>query len=49
MDKYPGKFKFSVSHTTRKIRENEVDGSNYYYISQEKFLDVSCLLNTDGK
>jgi guanylate kinase len=30
-------FKISVSHTTRKPRPNEVDGIDYYFISQEEF------------
>jgi len=28
---------FSVSHTTRKPRAGEVDGSNYHYVSTERF------------
>mgnify|MGYP001436282964 CR=1 FL=1 len=31
------KFKISVSHTTRKPRTNEVNGKDYYFISEEKF------------
>ena len=30
-------FKISVSHTTRKPRPNEVEGVDYYFVSQEKF------------
>ena len=30
-------FKISVSHTTRKPRPNEIDGVDYYFISQKKF------------
>jgi guanylate kinase len=30
-------FKISVSHTTRKPRPNEVDGVDYYFVSNEKF------------
>ena len=30
-------FKISVSHTTRKPRSNEIDGIDYYFISNEKF------------
>ncbi len=33
-------FKISVSHTTRKPRQNEVDGVDYYFISQEKFKEL---------
>lgn len=32
---YPDKFAFSVSHTTRPIREGEVDGVHYHFISKE--------------
>ncbi|HEX6159841.1 MAG TPA: guanylate kinase [Thermoanaerobaculia bacterium] len=28
---------FSVSHTTRKPRTGEIDGTNYHYVSQETF------------
>ncbi len=34
---FEGKFAFSVSHTTRKPRNNEVDGVNYYFTSVEEF------------
>ena len=30
-------FKLSVSHTTRAARSNEVDGVDYYFVSEEKF------------
>ena len=30
-------FKISVSHTTRKPRLNEVDGVDYFFISNEEF------------
>jgi len=30
-------FYFSVSHTTRPRRENEVNGKDYYFISEEEF------------
>ncbi len=30
-------FKISVSHTTRKPRSNEVEGVDYYFVTQEKF------------
>jgi guanylate kinase len=36
-DKYPDKFGFSVSYTTRASREGEVHGKNYYFISKEEF------------
>ena len=30
-------FKISVSHTTRKPRPNEVDGVDYFFVSQDEF------------
>ncbi len=30
-------FRLSVSHTTRKKREGETEGKNYYYVSKEEF------------
>ena len=30
-------FKISISHTTREPRPNEVDGEDYFFISEEKF------------
>ena len=32
-DKYPNKFGFSVSYTTRAMREGEKHGVNYFYVS----------------
>lgn len=37
---YPDKFGFSVSHTTRSPRAGELDGKDYYFVSQEKFKDL---------
>jgi guanylate kinase len=31
------KLAFSVSHTTRKPREGEVDGIHYHFVSKEDF------------
>jgi guanylate kinase len=31
--------KYSVSATTRKPRENEVDGQDYFFLSQDKFFE----------
>ena len=31
------KLKFSVSHTTREPRDNETDGNDYHFISEENF------------
>ena len=30
-------FKISVSHTTRKPRPNEVNGNDYFFVSEEEF------------
>ena len=30
---------FSISSTTRKIRDNEIDGIDYYFISRREFLN----------
>lgn len=38
LSKYPDKLAFSISASTRKPRENEVDGKDYYFISEETFL-----------
>ncbi len=35
---FPNKVAFSISATTRASRGNEVDGKDYYFISQEDFL-----------
>lgn len=36
-------FKLSVSCTTRKMREGEVEGVNYFYLSRQEFLEaVEC-------
>ena len=32
--------RFSVSATTRKIRDGEVDGESYYFVSKDKFLGM---------
>lgn len=37
--------RFSVSHTTRKPRANEVDGQDYHFVSEESFRQV---LEDDG-
>jgi len=33
-------FRFSVSFTTRKQRKNEVDGSDYFFVSETRFLEL---------
>ena len=39
-DKHPGKFKKGVTHTTRKMRPGEKEGYNYYYVTEEEFLQL---------
>ena len=34
---YPGKFGFSISYTTRKIRGEEKNGVDYHFVSHEEF------------
>ena len=34
--KYPN-IKISISHTTRKPRQNEIDGVDYHFVSKEEF------------
>jgi guanylate kinase len=36
MDKYPTKFGFSVSHTTRAPRPGEEDGVHYHFVEKSK-------------
>ncbi|WP_118193534.1 guanylate kinase [Albibacterium indicum] len=38
LSKYADQLAFSISACTRQPRENEVDGKDYYFISQEDFL-----------
>ena len=33
-------FRFSVSHTNRKPRANEVDGQDYHFVTEDTFLEV---------
>ena len=40
-EKHPGKFKKGVTHTSRKMREGEKEGFNYYYVSKEEFLKLN--------
>ena len=37
MDKFPGRYKLSVSATTREPRSGEKDGVNYFFVTREKF------------
>ena len=33
-----GEYYFSISTTTRKPRDGEVDGVDYYFVSEEEFI-----------
>ncbi len=37
LEKYPNIFGFSISATTRSKRVNEIDGKDYYFISESEF------------
>ncbi|RHZ63309.1 hypothetical protein Glove_330g21 [Diversispora epigaea] len=37
---YPDKFGFSVSHTTRSPRPNEIDNVHYHFVTREKFKEL---------
>jgi len=39
LDRNPG-LKFSVSYTTREKRETEVDGRDYFFVDEERFLQL---------
>ena len=34
------KFAISISHTTRKPRPNEIEGKDYYFVSEENFNEL---------
>jgi guanylate kinase len=38
--KHPGELIFSISATTRKMREGEADGRDYFFLSREKFEEL---------
>ena len=39
IQKKENNIKFSISHTSRKIRPNEKNGVDYYFVTNEEFLD----------
>lgn len=39
-EEFPGKFGFSISHTTRGPRGTEQNGKEYYFVTKEEFLDL---------
>jgi guanylate kinase len=40
LDKHPGTFSTSISHTTREPRPGEVRDQDYYYVSMQEFEDL---------
>jgi len=40
-DRYGGRYSFSVSHTTRKPRPGELDGTDYHFVSHEEFQELA--------
>jgi hypothetical protein len=39
-EEYPDKFGFSVSHTTRGPRGSEQHGKEYYFVTEQEFVDL---------
>merc|ERR1719273_2282448 len=39
-EEFPDCFGLCCSHTTRKPRESEVDGQNYFFVAKDEFLDA---------
>lgn len=39
LEEFP-QFRFSVSHTTRKPRANEIDGRDYHFVTEEAFRKI---------
>ena len=37
---YSNNFTKSVSYTTRKMRDNEINGKDYYFVSKDIFLKL---------
>jgi len=40
LDMYPGRYRLSVSATTRSPREGEIDGVHYFFVDQGKFEEM---------
>ncbi|KAI0559902.1 Guanylate kinase [Gracilaria domingensis] len=40
MDEFPERFRYSVSHTTREPRPNELDGRDYMFVTHQQFEDM---------
>jgi guanylate kinase len=41
MKEFPSDFGYSVSHTTRNIREGEEDGKSYHFVTAERFRELA--------
>ena len=39
-DNHPNAFRKGVTHTSRKMRQGEKEGYNYYYVTEEEFLKM---------
>ena len=39
-DNHPDTFRKGVTHTSRKMRQGEKEGYNYYYVTEEEFLKM---------
>jgi len=39
-DNHPDSFRKGVTHTSRKMRQGEKEGYNYYYVTEEEFLKM---------
>ncbi len=40
VEKYPETMRLSISHTTRAKRDGEVDGQDYFFVSQDEFAQM---------
>ena len=52
-ERFPDRFGFSISATTRKPRPTERDGVDYYFQTRQQFLDgvgadIACVLVADA-
>ena len=39
LSRYPDQFEYSVSATTRKPRPGEINGKDYFFLSESQFLE----------
>ncbi|MEN2497359.1 MAG: guanylate kinase [Marteilia pararefringens] len=40
LNNHPDRFRLSVSHTTRNIRQGEIDGEHYHFVDKSKFKEM---------